>query len=72
VLFGGTILGLEEHHAPQARLFLKGANKAGDFDNLGDTASGLREILEGSFEEVEVEVVGSAALFSAKRPRRTA
>src|SRR4029453_17030620 len=72
VLFGGTILGLQEHHTRQARLFLKGANKAGDFDNLGDTASGLREILEGSFEEVEVEVVGSAALFSAKRPRRTA
>jgi SAM-dependent methyltransferase len=72
VLFGGTILGLEEHHTPQARLFLKGANMAGDFDNLGDTASGLREILEESFEEVELEVVGSAALFTAKRPQRTA
>ena len=61
VLFGGTVLGLEEHHTPQARLFLKGANKIGDFDNLGDTADGLRRILEESFETVEVEVGGSAA-----------
>ena len=72
VLFGGTILGLEEHHTRQARLFLKGANKAGDFDNLGDTADGLRQILEESFQEVEVEIVGSAALFTAKGPRRAA
>ena len=72
VLFGGTVLGLEEHHTPQARVFLKGANKMGDFDNLGDTEDGLRAILEESFQEVEIEVVGSAAFFTAKRPRRTA
>ena len=72
VLFGGTILGLEEHHTRQARVFLKGANKAGDFDNLGDTANGLREILEESFQEVEIEIVGSAAFFTAKRPRHAA
>jgi ubiquinone/menaquinone biosynthesis C-methylase UbiE len=72
VLFGGTVLGLEEHHTPQARLFLKGANKIGDFDNLGDTGDGLRRILEESFETVEVEVGGSAATFSARNPRRIA
>jgi SAM-dependent methyltransferase len=69
VLFGGTVLGLEEHHTPQARLFLKFANKVGDFDNLGDTADGLREILEESFEDVEIDVLGSAAMFTASRPR---
>jgi ubiquinone/menaquinone biosynthesis C-methylase UbiE len=69
VLFGGTVLGLEEHHTPQARLFLNLANKVGDFDNLGDTADGLREILEESFEDVEIDVVGSAAMFTASRPR---
>lgn len=72
VLFGGTVLGLEEHHTPQARLFLKFANKAGDFDNLGDTADGLRRILEGSFEMVEIDVGGSAATFTARNPRRPA
>jgi SAM-dependent methyltransferase len=72
VLFGGTVLGLAEHHTPQARLFLRGANKAGDFDNLGDTVEGLRRILEESFRDVEIEVVGSAAFFTARHPHRSA
>jgi SAM-dependent methyltransferase len=72
VLFGGTVLGLEEHHTPQARLFLKGANRMGDFDNLGDTVEGLRQILEESFGSVEIEVGGSAATFTAEHPRRPA
>ncbi len=33
-------------------------NRKGDFDNLGDTADGLREILEESFQTVEVDVIG--------------
>lgn len=69
VLFGGTVLGLEERHTPQARAVLRAFNRAGDFDNLGDTADGLRRILEEAFQEVEVEVVGSAAMFTATRPR---
>ncbi|HZA41910.1 MAG TPA: hypothetical protein VFA00_14950, partial [Actinomycetota bacterium] len=69
VLFGGTVLGLEERHTSQARAVLKAFNWAGDFDNLGDTAEGLRRILEESFEKVEVDVVGSTANFTATRPR---
>jgi len=65
VLFGGTVLGTAEEHTRSARFMLKAFNKQGGFDNLGDTTDGLREILEGSFHEVEVEVVGSAALFAA-------
>jgi ubiquinone/menaquinone biosynthesis C-methylase UbiE len=68
VLFGGTVLGLAERHTPQARAFLRFANWHGDFDNLGDTSEGLRQILEGSFETVEVEVVGSTANFIARKP----
>jgi hypothetical protein len=71
VLFGGTVLGLEERHTPQARAVLKAFNWAGDFDNLRDTAEGLRRILEESFEKVEVDVVGSTANFTATRPRST-
>ena len=70
VLFGGTVLGLAERHTPQARAFLRVANWHGDFDNLGDTADGLRQILEESFGTVEVDVVGSTANFTATRPRR--
>jgi len=69
VLFGGTVLGLGERHTPQARAVLRAFNWAGDFDNLGDTAEGLRRILEASFETVEVDVVGSTANFEASGPR---
>ena len=70
VLFGGTILGLGERHSKPARAFLRAANKQGGFDNLGDTAEGLRTILSASFHEVTVEIFGSAAMFTAERPRR--
>jgi hypothetical protein len=69
VLFGGTVLGLSERHAPQARAVLRAFNWQGDFDNLGDTADGLRRILEETFETVEVDVVGSTANFTAVGPR---
>ena len=71
VLFGGTVLGLEERHTPQARAFLRMANRMGDFDNLGDTAEGLRRILDESFETVEVDLEGSAANFTARGPRHS-
>ena len=68
VLFGGTVLGPAASHTRSARAFLWAANKQGGFDNLDDTVHGLHEILGASFRDVEVEVVGSAALFSATAP----
>jgi SAM-dependent methyltransferase len=69
VFFGGTVLGLDASHTRSARAFLKAANKQGGFDNLQDTADDLREILEASFHDVQMEVPGSIALFSATGPR---
>jgi len=69
VLFGVTVLGTAERHTPQARAVLRAFNWHGDFDNLGDTADGLRRILDGSFQTVEVDVVGSIAHFTARAPR---
>ena len=69
VLFGGTVLGIAERHTVPARAVLRAFNWHGDFDNLGDTADGLREILEGSFRTVEVDVIGSIARFTATGPR---
>lgn len=66
VLFGATVLGIEERHSAPARAFVKAANKQGGFDNLGDTRDGLEDILSASFNEVEVDVVGSLALFVAR------
>jgi ubiquinone/menaquinone biosynthesis C-methylase UbiE len=69
VLFGGTVLGIDEPHSRSARAFLWAANKQGGFDNREDTVEGLREILDESFELVEIETSGSSALFSATGPR---
>ena len=69
VLFGSTVLGMEARHSRAARGFLRAVNRRGDFDNLGDTADGLREILDASFETVEVEEAGSIAHFTATDPR---
>ena len=68
MLFGGTVLGSSEQHTPQARAVLWAFNRQGAFDNLGDTEEGLREILDESFQKVEIEVVGSLALFTAASP----
>jgi ubiquinone/menaquinone biosynthesis C-methylase UbiE len=70
VLFGGTVLGTAERHTPQARAILWAFNRKGDFDNLGDTADGLRQILEDTFRAAEVDVIGSVALFTATGPRQ--
>lgn len=69
VLFGATVLGMEEPHSAPARSFLRAANKRGAFDNLGDTIDGLDGILSASFNEVDIEVVGSLALFVARDRR---
>jgi SAM-dependent methyltransferase len=68
VLFGGTVLGSAGQHTPQARAILWAFNRQGAFDNLGDTEDGLREILEESFQTVEIDVVGSVAHFTATGP----
>jgi SAM-dependent methyltransferase len=72
VLFGGTVLGLDADHSGLARAFLKAGNKRGSFDNLTDTQEDLEQVLTESFGEVEVEVevVGSLAVFTARNPVR--
>lgn len=71
VLFGGTVLGTKEHHSLPARAFLKAANRQGGFDNLADTRNGLENILSASFAQVDIDVVGSFALFTARIPTRS-
>jgi SAM-dependent methyltransferase len=68
VLFGASILGRSGPHTRLARILLDSNNRRGVFDNLGDTQEGLGEILEASFERVELETVGSMAIFAATNP----
>jgi SAM-dependent methyltransferase len=69
ILFGATLLGTSGRHTRIARSFLNANNRRGTFDNLGDTEEGLREILGASFERVDLETVGSFAIFTATGPR---
>jgi SAM-dependent methyltransferase len=65
VLFGATVLGDERLHNRFSASMLRANNRRGIFDNLGDTEAGLRSILSASFDEVEIRVIGSVALFTA-------
>jgi SAM-dependent methyltransferase len=72
VLFGASILGRSGQHNRLARSLLDANNRRGVFDNLDDTQGGLREILQASFERVELGTVGSFAIFAATSPRTAA
>jgi SAM-dependent methyltransferase len=69
VLFGATVLGASGSHTRLSRFVLRVFNRQGGFDNLDDSEEALREILTRSFRDVEVDVVGSVALFVARGPR---
>lgn len=68
VLFGATVLGRGAAHGWLGRRFLGSFNRRGTFDNVHDTAEDLHAALHASFERVDVEVVGSMAIFVAKGP----
>jgi SAM-dependent methyltransferase len=69
VFFGASVLGTSGNHTWLARRYLAAFNRQGGFDNLDDTEDGLRGILGASFDQVELEVVGSIAIFAATGPR---
>jgi SAM-dependent methyltransferase len=69
VLFGASVLGTSGRHTWAARQMLAAFNRQGGFDNLHDTEAGLGDILGASFEHVELETIGSIAIFAATAPR---
>jgi SAM-dependent methyltransferase len=68
VLFGASVLGTSGPQTWLSRRVLNAFNRRAAFDNLTDTEEGLREILAASFEHVELETVGSIAIFVAANP----
>ena len=72
VLFGASVLGTAGPQTWLSRRVLDTFNRRAAFDNLDDTADGLREILGASFERVELETVGSVAIFVATDLRTAA
>jgi ubiquinone/menaquinone biosynthesis C-methylase UbiE len=66
VLFGATVLGATGPHTWLSRAVLRFVNSRRIFDNLSDTEDGLRDRLEASFATVEINVIGSVAVFTAR------
>lgn len=63
------VAGRLSHHSLPARLVLRIGNRRGGFDCLDDTVDGLRETLEESFENVEIDASHSVAYFIATGTR---
>lgn len=66
-LFGATVLGKDVELNFIAKKLMKVYNKHGIFCNLQDDLVGLTTILNSYFPQVEIEMRGSIALFSARR-----
>jgi SAM-dependent methyltransferase len=70
VLFGASVLGESARHTRLARAMLRTYNRRGAFDNLEDSEEALGDMLRSSFDDVQMDVIGSLAVFTARRPRR--
>jgi Methyltransferase domain len=66
VLFGSTILGRGVAHNLLGRRLMRLYNRKGIFSNLEDDLHGLERGLASQLTDVEVEVVGVVALFTAR------
>lgn len=63
-LFGATILGQPKPTSWLGRHVMASYNRKGIFGNEQDTLSSLKEVLEMSLADIEIEQVGSVALFA--------
>lgn len=70
VLFGATVLGATALHTWVSSRALDANNRRGIFDNRSDSTEMLESMLASSFADHAIEVIGTVALFSARRPHR--
>lgn len=66
VLFGATLLAEGVRRSWAARRLMAAYNRRGIFGNAGDALDDLRREFQRRFEEVQIDVVGCAALFVAR------
>ncbi|MCZ4520379.1 class I SAM-dependent methyltransferase [Rhodococcus ruber] len=69
VLFGSTVIGVDQSFTVLGTALMFAYNKTGVFGNRHDDLPGLRRLLSEIFEQVEVTMVGNVAIFVARRPR---
>lgn len=65
VFFGATLIKQPMHTGIWSWSFMKLLNAFGIFNNTHQTVAELRRALEASFSEVEISMVGNAAVFKA-------
>lgn len=70
VFFGATVLARGVRHTVLSRATLRRFWRSGVFHNAADDLTGLVAALERAFESVEVGTRGSAAVWTARGPRR--
>ncbi|MGB7235538.1 MAG: class I SAM-dependent methyltransferase [Rhodococcus sp. (in: high G+C Gram-positive bacteria)] len=71
VLFGSTVIGVDQHYTLFGRVLMKAYNSIGAFGNRNDDLPGLRGALECIFEQVEVDMIGNVAFFAVRKPMAT-
>jgi 2-polyprenyl-3-methyl-5-hydroxy-6-metoxy-1,4-benzoquinol methylase len=69
VLFGSTILGKGVRHNRLGHLLMRVYNRKGIFANLADDRDSLARGLAKSMSDVEIEIVGTVAHFTARATR---
>ncbi|MFI6046390.1 SAM-dependent methyltransferase [Nocardia sp. NPDC051321] len=72
VFFGATVLSHGVPDTALSRATAKAFQRRGLFHNQDDDLTGLVDALERAFAAVEVNTIGSTALWTARRPRRAA
>lgn len=68
VFYGATILGVSASHNTFGKILIKKYNSSGVFGNYLDNEQELRYELEKRFSNVNIIVIGTVALFEAKKP----
>jgi ubiquinone/menaquinone biosynthesis C-methylase UbiE len=70
VVFGATLLSIGVERSAAARALMRAYNRKGVFSNAVDSASALQAALDQRFLSVRIDIIGCAALFVARDPRR--
>jgi SAM-dependent methyltransferase len=68
-VFGATLVSDPERHNRISRTAMNVNTRKGIFDNLEDTEEAVRNLLTASFEQVDLSVTGSVAVFACTGPR---
>ncbi len=69
VLFGGTIAVDAPAHTRLSRALIRSNNRRGIFGNESDTLPAIRSLFQAEFQDVDVQLRGTMAVFTARAPR---